>query len=299
MEKRNKMLIIQLQGGLGNQMFQYAFASILGLKNKTKVVIEGSIFERVEKTPGFTPRKFELAIFDIHYEWNTEPDVFLFHHLSKINKLKKKLGFNYPKIYNEPSFGFQSDFLSIKAPVYLKGYFQSYKYLVGYENFVRQLFSFPIEALDDINRKLLIKIKNSNSIAIHIRRGDYVSDKMTAQYHGSCSLDYYLEAIKLVASKNKDFTLVFFSDDSDWAKEQFNDLPYSKIIVDHNKGEDSWKDMLLMSICNHNVIANSSFSWWAAWLNDNQSKIVVAPKKWFQAKEIDINSIIPQEWIII
>ncbi|TRX20910.1 alpha-1,2-fucosyltransferase [Flavobacterium franklandianum] len=291
------MLIIKLQGGLGNQMFQYAFASILAQKNKTKVVIEGSIFERVEKTPGFTPRKFELFIFDNQYDRVSESDVISFHHLSKINKAKKKIGLNYPKIYNEPSFGFQTDALSIKSPVYLKGYFQSCKYLIGYENFIRELFSFPVDTLDEINKELLIKIKNFNSIAIHIRRGDYVNDKMTAEYHGSCGLDYYLEAIKLMASKNKDFTLVFFSDDSDWVKEQFNDLPYPKIVVEHNKGEDSWKDMLLMSSCHHNIIANSSFSWWSAWLNINSDKTVIAPKKWFETKDLNTQTLLPEEWI--
>lgn len=96
------MIVIKLQGGLGNQMFQYAFASILAKKNKTKVLIDGSFFSRVENTLGFTPRKFELAIFDNHYIWVSESDVISFHHLSKINKIKKKLRLNYPKIYNEP-----------------------------------------------------------------------------------------------------------------------------------------------------------------------------------------------------
>lgn len=291
------MIIIKLQGGLGNQMFQYAFASVLALKNKTKVKIEGSIFERVEKTPGFTPRKFELAIFKNQYDWVSESVLNSFRHLSKINKVKKKLGLNYPNIYSEPSFDFQTVALSIKSPVYLKGYFQSYKYFIGHELFIQQLFSFPIDKLDETNKHLLIQIKNSNTIAIHIRRGDYVSDKMTAEYHGSCSLDYYLEAIKLLASKNKDFSLVFFSDDSDWVKEQFNDLPYPKIVVDYNKEENSWIDMLLMSCCKHNIIANSSFSWWAAWLNENPEKKVIAPKKWFKTKDLNNQIVLPEEWI--
>lgn len=291
------MLIIKLQGGLGNQMFQFAFASILAQKNKTKVVIEGSIFERLEKTPGFTPRKFELSIFDNQYDWVSESDVIEFHHLSKINKVRKKIGLNYPKIYNEPSLAFQSDALSIKSPVYLKGYFQSYRYLVGYEGLIRKLFSFPVDTLDEINKEVLLKTKSTNSIAIHIRRGDYVSDKMTAEYHGSCGLDYYLEAIKLLASKNNNFTLVFFSDDSDWVKDQFRDLPYSKIFIDHNKNEDSWKDMFLMSSCSHNVIANSSFSWWAAWLNANPEKKIIAPKKWFKTKDLNTQIVLPEGWI--
>ncbi|MFE3871900.1 alpha-1,2-fucosyltransferase [Flavobacterium sp. ZS1P70] len=291
------MLIIQLQGGVGNQMFQYAFASILAKKNKTKLLIDGSFFKRIEKTPGFTPRKFELDIFDNPYFMASDLDVISFHHLSNINKVKRKLGFHYPKIYEEPSFDFQTDALAIKSPVYLKGYFQSYKYFIAYEDFIRKLFSFPVDTLDVISKELLITIKSSKTIAIHIRRGDYVSDKITAEYHGSCSVEYYLDAIKLLASKNKDFTLVFFSDDSDWVKEQFDDLSYSKIVVDHNNGEDSWKDMMLMSSCSHNIIANSSFSWWAAWLNENPEKTVIAPKKWFKTKELNTRTLLPQEWI--
>jgi hypothetical protein len=293
------MILIKVQGGLGNQMFQYAFARILAKKNNANVLIDDSFFERTEKKLGFTPRKFELAIFNNQYTLASNADILSFHYLSKIHKVKKKLGFCYPKIYVESTFGFQADALSIQSPVYLKGYFQSYKYLVGYEGLIRQLFSFPVDKLDDINNELLIKIKNSKSISVHIRRGDYINDEKTAQYHGSCSLDYYIEAIKLLASKNMDFTLVFFSDDSDWVKEQFNDLPYSKIVVDHNNDENSWKDMLLMSFCSHNIIANSSFSWWAAWLNDNPDKTVIAPKNWFQTKDLDTTTLLPEEWIKI
>ena len=297
MAKGNTVIIIKLQGGLGNQMFQYAMASILAKKNKTKVLIDDSFFKRKEKTLGFTPRKFELAVFNNHHVSASDSDIISFYHLSNVNMVRMKLGLNYPKIYNEPSFDFQAEALSVKAPVYLNGYFQSCKYFMGYEDFIRQLFSFPIDTLDEINKDLLIKIKNLNTIAIHIRRGDYVSDTMTAEYHGSCSREYYLEALKQVASKVKEFTLVFFSDDSDWVKRQFNDLPYSKIIVDHNKEEDSWKDMLLMSSCTHNIIANSSFSWWAAWLNKNPKKTVIAPKEWFKTKDLDTLTILPEEWM--
>jgi hypothetical protein len=291
------MIVVELKGGLGNQMFQYAFASILANKNKAKVVIEGVTFEKVEKTPGYTPRKFELAIFGNHYDWVSASELYSFNHLSILDKVKKKLGLNYPKIYNESSFGFQKSALLLKSPVYVKGYFQSYKYLLGYEDFIRQLFSFPIQALDEINIELLKKIRSSNTIAIHIRRGDYVNDKLTADYHGSCSIDYYLEAIKLLVAGTTNIALVFFSDDSDWVKEQFKDLPYSKIFVDHNKGTHSWKDMFLMSCCKHNIIANSSFSWWGAWLNINPEKKVIAPKNWYKTKDIDTQTLLPKEWI--
>ena len=98
---------------------------------------------------------------------------------------------------------------------------------------------------------------------------------------------------------NLEFSLFFFSDDSEWVKEQFKDLPYAKQFIDHNIGENSWKDMLLMSLCKYNIIANSSFSWWAAWLNANPEKMVIAPKKWFVQPETEMNTsdLIPSEWI--
>ncbi|MFV8325991.1 alpha-1,2-fucosyltransferase [Flavobacterium sp. ZS1P14] len=291
------MIIIKLKGGLGNQMFQYAFASILAKKNNAIIKIEKSFFDLTEKTEGHTPRNFELGIFDNSYNEAMVTDILFFNQLSIINKLKRDFGFNFPKIYNEFSFDFHKTGLLIKTPVYIKGYFQSYKYFVGHEDFINKIFAFPIDTLDKVNKKILSGIKGTTTISIHIRRGDYVNDKVTQQFHGNCSLGYYFNAISLLTSRNKDFTLVFFSDDSDWVKEQFETLPYSKIVVDHNIGENSWKDMLLMSSCSHNIIANSSFSWWAAWLNENPEKIVIAPEKWFAEAEKSTKDLIPSEWI--
>lgn len=291
------MLIVKLQGGLGNQMFQYAFARILAKKNGTTLKIDKSFFDLTEKIQGHTPRDFELDIFNESFLQASPSDILLFHKLSTINKIKRELGLNFPKVYLEPSLSFHQKCLSIKTPVYLKGYFQSYKYLLGQENFIKKLFSFPIDTFDPVNKKILDDIKSTTTISIHVRRGDYVDDKQTQQFHGNCGLDYYLDAIALLAYRNKDFTLVFFSDDSDWIKKQLKDLPYPKIVVDHNIGEDSWKDMALMSLCSHNVIANSSFSWWAAWLNKNLEKTVIAPKNWFASPEINTNDLIPSQWI--
>ena len=291
------MIVIKLQGGLGNQMFQYAFASILAKKNKRSIKIDKVFFDLIEKTQGFTTRSFELDIFDNSYFKASQSDIRSLTQLSFLNKIRRKLGFYESKIFNEPSFDFHPDALCIKAPVYLKGYFQSYKYLLGYEDLIRKTFSFPIDTLDNINKELLFQLKTKTTISIHIRRGDYITNKLTEQFHGNCSLEYYLEAISLLASRNKDFTLVFFSDDNIWVKEQFENLPYSKIFVGHNKNENSWKDMCLMSFCNHNVIANSSFSWWAAWLNENPYKMVIAPKQWYAEVEKNTNDLIPPQWI--
>jgi hypothetical protein len=293
------MILSRMDGGLGNQMFQYAMASILAQKNKDSVLIDISFFDQIEKRLGHTPRKFELDIFNNTYTFATKTDILFFKQLSIFNKIKRDLGFNYPKMYKEASFSFDEKVLSLKSPAYILGFFQSYKYFIGYENLIQKLFVFPIDKIDDSNRKIINTIKSTNAIAIHIRRGDYISDEITNQYHGICSLDYYLKAIALVTEGSKNCTLFFFSDDCEWVKQEFRDLPYSKHFIDHNTGENSWKDMLLMSSCNHNIIANSSFSWWAAWLNSNPKKKVVAPKKWFELSEKEMNTsdLTTKEWV--
>jgi hypothetical protein len=288
-----------MDGGLGNQMFQYALASILAKKNNDLVLLDTSFFDQTEKRLGHTPRKFELGFFNNHYTPAKKKDILFFKQLSVFNKIKRELGLNYPKMYQEPSFRYDEKVLEIQIPVYLRGFFQSYQYFIGYENLIRELFAFPVDTLDEVNKNLLATIKSTNAIAIHIRRGDYVNDATTQQYHGNCSLDYYIKALSLLIENSTDFVLYFFSDDSDWVKEQFKDLPYPKQFIDHNTGENSWKDLLLMSTCKHNIIANSSFSWWAAWLNANHGKKVIAPKKWFALSEEkrNTNDLIPPEWI--
>ncbi|RKS45138.1 glycosyl transferase family 11 [Gillisia mitskevichiae] len=290
------MILISLQGGLGNQMFQYAIARILGEKNHTPVVLEKSFFILKEKKPGHTPRDFELNIFNNEYLISSDLHVNKFTNLSFLNKVRKKLGCNYPKTFLEEKFTFNPEALLVKPPVILHGYFQSYKYYDGYEALVKQIFEFPVNKLDEVNSSLLYRIKETTAISIHIRRGDFINDMKTKTFHGNCSIDYYLKAINFFVSKFSGFQLFFFSDDSEWVKEKFETLPNPKLFIDHNKGENNWKDMFLMSSCSHNIIANSSFSWWAAWLNNNPNKTVIAPKNWF-AKDIDTNDLIPDQWI--
>lgn len=293
------MILITLQGGLGNQMFQYAFAKVLASKNKAKIVIEDSIYKLQEKKEGYTPRNFELDIFNNEYIFAEKKDLELFKNLSFFYKVKKKLKLNYPKKYNEISFDYSSKAHLLKSPVFVTGYFQSFKYFVGFEKLVKKIFVFPIDKLSQENKDLIPILRKPNTVAVHVRRGDYITDRTTNQVHGVCDINYYMQAISVTLSQIQNPTFVFFSDDTEWVKEKFENLDSDKIFISHNKNENSWIDMFLMSICSHNIIANSSFSWWGAWLNENPQKIVVAPKKWFQAKEVDINSIIPEEWIKI
>lgn len=144
------------------------------------------------------------------------------------------------------------------------------------------------------------KIINSNSISLHVRRGDYENNSSAKRLHGGiCTLNYYKQAIELVASRIKNPVFFIFSNDLKWARENLELEKYKQVLVNLNKGNNSYKDMYLMSKCKHNIIANSSFSWWGAWLNANPKKIVICPKRWYNNKRLDSKDIVPESWIRI
>ncbi|MDG5492245.1 alpha-1,2-fucosyltransferase [Psychroserpens sp. SPM9] len=291
------MIIIRLKGGLGNQMFQFALGYVLSETHKCPLKIDTRFFDLSRHNHRVTTRDFELDIFNNSYNFASKKDILQFDQLSVIHRINKKLGFNYLKKYNEPSPVFQQDLSNIKPPLFLNGYFQSHHYYRGYEEAIRALFSFPTEDFQPKNRDILNTLNSETTLGIHIRRGDYISDPKTNQTHGVCSVDYYMKAIEQLTKNNDKMKLVFFSDDSKWVKNTFEQLSMDKLFVDHNTGKDSWKDLCLMSKCTHNIIANSSFSWWAAWLNAHPQKKVIAPKQWFADRTRNTNDLIPETWI--
>lgn len=148
--------------------------------------------------------------------------------------------------------------------------------------------------MSEKSQHLAEKIKDQITVSVHIRRGDYLQGN-NLNYHGICGMDYYQNAIEYLQKKEKNLTFVFFSDDIERVKENF--AMGSAYFVDRNVGKDAWQDMQLMSLCKHNIIANSSFSWRGAWLNANPEKIVIAPKHWFANPELTDQDIVPESWI--
>ena len=130
---------------------------------------------------------------------------------------------------------------------------------------------------------------------MHIRRGDYVSNPTTNKLHGTCSLEYYHNAVDIIAAKVSNPHFFIFSDDHEWARNNFK-IDYPLTFVAHNNAGKNYEDMRLMSLCKHHIIANSSFSWWGAWLGSNPKKIVCAPRGWFKDKSLNTNDIIPSDW---
>ena len=138
----------------------------------------------------------------------------------------------------------------------------------------------------------------ASSVSVHVRRGDYVNDPKTNAYHGTCSLDYYKKAVEIIRNKVKDPVFFIFSDDAEWVKKNFN-IDEQQVLVSEPEKLSLTEELKLMASCRHSVVANSSFSWWGAWLNNNNEKMVIAPQKWFADPLIDTSDLIPSAWIRI
>jgi len=287
------MIITKLIGGLGNQMFQYAVGRRAAYINNTSLKLDIAGYEN---QADITPRKYSLDIFNIKEE---------FVNTNEIRKLKKTASLfsrfmlgNKQSYVKEKHFQFDQNILKIKNNTYLEGYWQSEKYFKDIEIIIRKEFSFKEEVQDKLNKKNISQIVNSNSISIHIRHGDYIFDKGTHERHGVCKLEYYKRAIELIIKKVKNPHFFVFSDDHKWMKQNLIlKYPYNYIV--NNFGNKDYEDMRLMGLCKHNIIANSSFSWWGAWLNQNKNNIVIAPNKWFKDKSTNTKDLLPQSWIKI
>lgn len=294
------MIIIRLQGGLGNQMFQYSLGKNLAIINNTQLKIDKSWFDK--ESNKF--RNYELDIFNVNISVASSGEISkLKYHRGVRGKIKKL--FDRYKPYYQRSWikerkpGYDKNILKIKDNSYVDGYWQSEKYFKDINNELLQEFKLRKE-LDERNNQMMEKIVKSNSVAIHIRRGDYVKNKKTNQYHGTCSIDYYQKAVQMVNNEVSQSNWFVFSDEINWAKENLN-LTGRINYVNINNDQNNYGDLILMSKCQHQIIANSSFSWWGAWLNNYERKIVIAPRRWFNLppEDFDINDLVPESWIKI
>ena len=294
--------IVKLVGGLGNQMFQYAFAYALSKKLNIETKLDLSWFEEVKTHQNVTARAFELNVFNIDYEAATKEDLSKVIRTVKRTKAQRFL-YNVFKIKKYRQIGncfvemtmgeFNKKLLSSLDYFYYDGYFQHEKYFKDIREELLKVFSLNIP-VDEQNQGVLDEILKTDSVSLHVRRGDYVTLECAKDFHGTCSIEYYQKAIEYIAKKVKDPHFFLFSDDIPWVAANLK-LEYPCTIVDFNQ-DKSWMDLELMKNCKHNIIANSSFSWWGAWLNQNTQKIVVAPRQW-TAKKVKKCEIIPPEWI--
>ena len=290
MKKKNRV-IVRLNGGLGNQMFQYAAGLSLSLKLKGTLLLDTSLILDDKL------REFCLDDFNINAEIISKEEFKseFFLPIKVIRKLSylNNLIFN-KKFYREKSFNYDKNFLNLKGNICIDGFWQSEKYFKNISDILKRQFSLN-KKISKNSENILKKIKACNSISCHIRRADYVTNPETNSYHGTCSIEWYMKSIKYIHKKVKDPKFFIFSDDIKWVEKNFPKDSNFK-FVPNTKYKRDVEDLYLMSNCKHNIIANSSFSWWSAWLNNNKNKIIIAPKNWFKVK-IDTTDLIPANWI--
>jgi len=264
------MLKIALKGGLGNQMFQYAYARKLIVADKKEVILDLSFFKEIAGR-NVTPRNYTLENFNIadlkttYSEKQSLPNKIL-------NKIFRKLG------------------------IHKEEYFQNESFFKEIENIIRKEFILkkPLSpfAQDFLNQIL----QTPHSVSLHVRRGDYVNNQKTNSVHGSCDIEYYKKAIEYMKDTCEDPTFFIFSDDIEWVKEN---IKIDKSIFVSNSTIKDYEELILMSTCSNNIIANSTFSWWGAWLNPDPKKIVIGPKQWTVKKTSDELDILSKEWVQI
>lgn len=283
------MKVIQFLGGLGNQMFQYAFYKALQKRfPNVKTDING--YQNYNLHNGFELER----IFDIKLDKISPFTSNLFCSQKWFyRKLRRVLNLKNTYIEEKKIFSFDPSVFHNPKTVYYWGYWQNFKYFEDIAEEVRSDFQFHI-ALSQKNLEVLEKIKNSNSISIHVRRGDYLNNSLLG---GLCGSDYYEKGIKHIQTNIASPRFFIFSDDTTWCTENLN-LPGAEIIS-WNKQSSSYIDMQLMSSCKHHIIANSSFSWWAAWLNKNSNKTIIYPKKWVNTEpgSSEMTMSAPDSWI--
>lgn len=284
------MIIAELTGGLGNQLFQYAAGRNLAEMRGTKFRISTLNYQR------YKLHAFSLNHFCIEAEEATQKEVNQFTQpITRLTDLLKPI--HKRSVFRERQFHFDSSFCSIGDNTLLRGYFQSEKYFSPVSGILRQEFSVK-SPLSGKTKEVESRISNTSSVSVHVRRGDYINDSKINRVHGVCDISYYNNSVKMISDVVENPFFFIFSDDPEWVKENIR-LSFPSEFVNHNDSSNNFQDLYLMSRCKHNIIANSSFSWWGAWLNSHPDKIVIAPSKWFNDSKRNSKDIVPESWVRI
>lgn len=287
------MIVTKLTGGLGNQMFQYAAGRYLSLKCNEELYFDVEDYAKIKMHNGYELHNFFIQ--EKFFKKTIFDKVLL--KFENVNRLFSKFSptrLNYHK--ESKYFCFDERLTNLSGSVYLDGYWQSYRYLELIESQLNKDFEFRIPPVY-FNRFLIKEIHEVNSVSVHVRRGDYLSNKIFSKVHNVLDVEYYVRAFEIIKREISDPFFFVFSDDIEWAKKKFEG--YNSCTFVSNPEQSSIEDLRLMRACKHNIIANSSFSWWGAWLNPNPNKIVIAPKQWLKTDQESNSDLMPKEWIRI
>lgn len=292
------MICVRFDGGLGNQLFQYSAGRALAHNLGVELLLDTSVLQR--QTRNVTRRRLELSRFSHVGRYATKTESYVLpwlHHVAYFSHLLSPW-----HTYVERSTEFDANVKKLSDQTYLVGYWQSHHYFSGIANQLTAEF-LPIDPCSPKSMEISEAIDVNASIALHVRRGDYVSLKSAASFHGALPLSYYMAAVTRVRECVANPKFFVFSDDPEWCRSNLQ-LGDSAVFVDHNLGADSWQDLVLMGRCRHHVIANSSFSWWGAWLADQrwgvQQRLVIAPARWFSGRaEAAGSDRFPAHWEVL
>jgi len=294
------MIITKLIGGLGNQMFQYAAGMSIAKRSGMELRLDVSSLRKYTRHQGY-----ELAdIFSGEFKIASRIDLFRVLRLQAREATNSSVSINdlakassRGRWLKQPTHNYWPAIEEINHSCYLSGYWQSYKYFTNVEEELRSDFIFRRQ-LDQENASLASRIVQQESVCLHVRRGDYVANMAANEFHGLCGWDYYEKAIELILEARPHSKFFAFSDEPEVLKRHFWKTAKPE-IVDINFGANSYMDMRLMALCKHHIIANSTFSWWAAWLAKSTGQMVIAPKDWFAASEVEMVDIYCPAWIKI
>ena len=284
------MIVTRIDGGLGNQMFQYAFGLYLAKKHQTELALDLSSY-RTGPQHGYMLDRFRIAaepLSDssagrIPRRYRVEKaaaDGFTFS-----DRLPDWLCPSVLRRVKERPFGFNEKYLRTSDNSYLVGYWQSEKFFPGLRAALLEQFV-PASNLSSASQRVIERMRSTASISLHIRRGDYVTNPATSGIYEQLSLEYYRNCLDRFAMQHHDVEVFVFSNDLAWCQQHLQ-LPFPTHFVDHVAPRDAFEDLLMMSQAKGNVIANSTFSWWAAYLNDRSDRVTFAPDRWFRPGTLD------------
>lgn len=292
-----QMILVSLNGGLGNQLFQYALGRRLAHERGVELRFDLSLL-----APGLSLRQYRLDGFRVYGSPVSAQELKRFYFLGRNRYFRNLdaiaqgwLPYYRRREVHEQSSLFDANILKVPSSAILHGYWQSEKYFSDIRSLLLQDLRLKVP-FDEINQQLHRQICSTDSVNLHIRRGDYVQNPKTNQMHGVLPLDYYQRAMQKLEETVTAPHYYVFSDDIPWARLHLKDENIT--FVEHNGEQGDYIDLALMSACKYHILANSSFSWWAAWLSEYSRKQVFAPRQWYK-KERDTRDLIPPDWTVL